>query len=125
MAAINEVRRRAGASDIRFDMTIARLASVRVKEVKLIFDDTGSLSHTRPGGRKFSTVWNEYGISKPLNVGENITFARRFSGAADMVSVWMDSQQHKSNLLDPKYHRFGMAKYDTSYGPFAVVLLAS
>ncbi len=63
-------------------------------------------SHNSPSGK---TPWSFITASgyRYLYAGENL--ARDFSDAGSLVSAWMDSPSHKSNLLDKNFNEIGVA----------------
>ena len=99
---------------------MAKLAGVRVYEI------SNNFSHTRPGGKKSYSIYNDYGVTKPKAVGECIAYATRFDGTDDIVDYWMTSKDgHREVILSSKYSKFGMAEYKASDGKTYAVLLLS
>ncbi len=120
MNAINAQRSKVGVGKVRYDMTIAKLAAVRVKEVSV------KTSHTRPNGGQSYSVYAEYGITKPKAVGETIGFATSYDGVEDMIDYWLNySEKHRSIILSSKYTRFGMAQYQANGKTYIVAMFAS
>ena len=103
-SAINAERRKAGVSEMSIDYTMCKLAGVRAKEI------SKNQSHTRPDGRKYNTIYADYGVTKPKATGENIAWATSFDSARDIVNYWMESTMgHREVMLNGKYKRFGIA----------------
>ena len=98
-------------------MNMAKLAAIRAKEI------SSNFSHTRPGGKKSYSIYEEYGVAKPKAVGECIGYATRFDGAYDMIDYWMTSPGHKEIIINSKYTRFGMASYKGADGKTYIVAL--
>ena len=120
MNAINAQRSKVGVGKVKYDMTIAKLAAVRVKEVSV------KTSHTRPNGGQSYSVYAEYGITKPKAVGETIGYATRYDGVEDMIDYWLNySEKHRSIILSSKYTRFGMAQYQANGKTYIVAMFAS
>ena len=119
-SAINAERRKAGVSERRIDYTMSKLAGVRAKEI------SKNQSHTRPDGRKYNTIYADYGVTKPKATGENIAWATRFDSARDIVNYWMESTLgHREVMLNGKYKRFGIAMIRSGGKDYAVLMLAN
>lgn len=119
-SAINAERRKAGVSEMSIDYTMCKLAGVRAKEI------SKNQLHTRPDGRKYNTIYADYGVTKPKATGENIAWATRFESARDIVNYWMESTQgHREVMLNGKYKRFGIAMIRSGGKDYAVLMLAN
>ena len=119
-SAINAERRKAGVSEMSIDYTMCKLAGVRAKEI------SKNPSHTRPDGRKYNTIYADYGVTKPKATGENIAWATRFDSARDIVNYWMESTMgHREVMLNGKYKRFGIAMIRSGGKDYAVLMLAN
>lgn len=102
------------------DYTMCKLAGVRAKEV------SKKQSHTRPDGRKYNTIYADYGVTKPKATGENIAWATSFDSARDIVNYWMESTMgHREVMLNGKYKRFGIAMIRSGGKDYAVLMLAN
>ena len=119
-SAINAERRKAGVSEMSIDYTMCKLAGVRAKEI------SKNQSHTRPDGRKYNTIYADYGVTNPKATGENIAWATRFDSARDIVNYWMESTLgHREVMLNGKYKRFGIAMIRSGGKDYAVLMLAN
>ena len=119
-SAINAERRKAGVSEMSIDYTMCKLAGVRAKEI------SKNQLHTRPDGRKYNTIYADYGVTKPKATGENIAWATRFDSARDIVNYWMESTSgHREVMLNGKYKRFGIAMIRSGGKDYAVLMLAN
>ena len=96
----NAEREKAGLNPLEMDDSLMKAADVRVKEMG------ESFSHTRPDGRKFVTAVEEAGYPNSY-VGENIAFG--VGDAKSALSLWMYSEGHKQNILNPDYEKMGAA----------------
>ena len=54
---INRIRSSNGVRSANYDMNMAKLAAIRAKEISYNF------SHTRPGGKKSYSIYEEYGVA--------------------------------------------------------------
>jgi len=67
-------------------------------------------SHSSPEGKKFSSWVKETGYEY-IRVGENL--AIHFTDNVNLVHAWMESPEHRRNILNPYYEDTGIA---VSYG---------
>lgn len=116
-ASLNAARRAAGVGELRADSGMATVASVRAKELSTNF------SHTRPDGRQSSTAYADCGVAKPMAISENISTSKGYADAEDIVNVWLNSADHRANIINGKYTRFGLAWYKAEDGRQYCVLL--
>ena len=100
LTLINKERQQAGLTALKLDNNLVFVANVRAEEIEK------SYSHVRPDGTKCFTILQEYGIPTPGASGENIAW-----GYPDIKSVmvgWMNSVQHRENILSPKFKKVGI-----------------
>ena len=88
-------------------------ARTRCRELK------SSVSHTRPDGRECFSVLGDLGIGVSF-AGENVAAGQ--SDAYDVVHAWMNSENHRANILDGSFSHLG-ASYlagalDDPYGSY-------
>ena len=109
--ALNNVRMRNGLPLLKADSNLAKVAAVRAKEIKMSF------THTRPDGRKYSTVFDELKIAKPVSMTESIARALIFYDAADIIKTLSEEPNRQPGIFNAKYKRFGLAWYvdDSEY----------
>lgn len=104
---VNEERAKAGLPALEFDTEIASAALVRANEI------TTSFSHTRPDGRKFSTVLTDNGI-RFTGAGENIAWGQK--SPEQVMEAWMNSDGHRANILDANFNKIGVGHYQDASG---------
>lgn len=104
---VNEERAKVGLSPVELDTEIASAALIRANEIKTSF------SHTRPDGRKFSTVLTDNGI-RFYGAGENIAWGQR--SPEQVMNAWMNSDGHRANILNSKYTKIGVGHYQDAKG---------
>lgn len=104
---VNEERAKAGLSALTLDKDIEAASLIRSKEIEVSF------SHTRPDGRKFSTVLQDNGITF-RGAGENIAWGQK--SPQDVMNAWMNSDGHRANILNAKYTRIGVGYYQNASG---------
>jgi len=66
---------------------------------------SGRMEHTTGRGRDFASRMDDNGIAGPA--AENIAHGRM--DFDKLFSMWMNSQGHRRNMLDPRFNRFGLA----------------
>lgn len=97
-AKVNQARLEIGLSELVWSDELAAAAEVRAQEIHQTF------SHTRPDGSPWWTVDSE-------NIyGENI--AKGYQSADSVVTAWMESSDHKENILYSGFETIGIAVYN-------------
>lgn len=91
---VNEERRKAGVDPLEESQTLRPAAQQRAVESALRF------SHTRPNGSQWRTVFAEFGVDAEYR-GENLAAGQRTPSR--VVLEWMQSAQHRANILDAQY----------------------
>lgn len=102
---INEERKKNGIEPLVIDNTLMDSAYTRSTELKTSF------SHKRPNGNQGYTLALELGYSI---VGENIAAGQ--PSPEDVVSAWMGSTGHRSNILNPDFTNTGVGCYISDDG---------
>ena len=99
----NALRRENGVAVLRVNDRLMQAAQVRADEMAA----SGVYSHTRPDGRKYTTVTDcKY-------IGENIHLIgewqiRDSSLPSFAVEAWKNSAAHLKNMLNTRYHEIGV-----------------
>lgn len=107
LSLVNEERAREGLAALSLNTSLSGAASVRAAEIQTSF------SHTRPGGKDFSTVLKESGISYRA-AGENIAYGQ--TSAQKVMNDWMNSAGHRANILNASYTEIGIAHVKSPSG---------
>lgn len=70
----------------------------------------GFFAHTTPDGLSFAErVKRFYPVKGTWTVGENLAmFGRVAPSARAVVQAWLDSPDHKANLLEPSFRELGL-----------------
>ena len=97
------------------DGALSDAAAVRAREI------AHSFSHTRPSGASFSSALSESGVSY-LRAGENIAYGQK--SASEVVNAWMNSPDHRANILNSSYSRIGSASVNIDGTLYWVQLFA-
>ncbi len=100
---VNEERTKRGLNKLLINSKLAGVAQKRALET------SQRLSHTRPNGKSFSTVLDEYGIKYTV-AGENIAY--NYYTAEEAMEGLMDSKGHKDNILNSRFKYIGVGLYE-------------
>jgi uncharacterized protein YkwD len=100
---VNEERRARRLPPLVRNPLVAEAALTRAKELATVF------SHNRPDGRDWSTILSELRV-KTDAMGENIAMGH--SDAAQVMSSWMNSKGHRSNILSSGYTMMGAGVFE-------------
>lgn len=87
---VNKERTAAGKTELTANAELNQAAAIRAEEL------TRSFSHNRPDGSKCFSAIKDTGFSYS-SAGENIAMGQ--TDAEDVMSSWMNSDGHKSNIL--------------------------
>lgn len=98
---VNEERAKNGLNALKAMVTLDQACLARANEA------TRSFSHNRPDGSFFSTVFANYGLSFST-VGENLAAGQQTPKA--VVDAWMNSPEHRKNILKADYEYMGVAR---------------
>lgn len=90
---VNKERAAAGLSALTMDKDLLEAAMFRGAEITECFD------HTRPNGTSCFTISSK-------SYGENIAYGQRDASA--VMTAWMNSSGHKSNILGSGYKSIGI-----------------
>ena len=87
------------------DAKLTAAAQQRAEEIATVN------SHVRPNGTKWYTVLSEYGVTDAA-AGENAAWGS--VSPEEVVNVWMNSEGHRANILDPEARAMGVGYYYNS-----------
>lgn len=112
---INAHREDAGLSALALDERLCAIASCRSYEVSLVW------SHTRPDGRHFATVLDDYGYGTG-SAEELLVYVSGFADGTAMADRWMQSDSHRQLLLG-SWSNAGIGVYDANGFVYVTCLL--
>lgn len=113
---VNQERSNNGLGKLAYRNDLQSAANTRAKEI------VSSFSHTRPNGSACFTAIKETGVSYSA-AGENIG---KTNGAnSDVMSWWMNSSDHKSNILSEKYTGIAVGCYEQDGYKYYVQIFVS
>ena len=111
---VNEERAKCGIAPLLHDTAYQVCADIRAEECETYY------SHTRPDGRNWSTVLNEYGLSN-IYMAENLALGSTTPAA--VVELWMGSDGHRESMLNPVYNHLAVSCRQSADGTFYWVQL--
>ena len=107
LSAVNQERRAYALSPLTATEALNRIAAMRAQEASVLF------SHTRPDGSTPASLFRQYGVVYS-HAGENL--AAGYTSVDALVSAWMASPEHRSNILNGSYQNTGISVYKTANG---------
>lgn len=106
----NIERAKVGAAPLEWFEDAYYFTKIRSDEAAIEF------SHTRPNGKKWSTVYTDAGVHLIGYFGENLYESIGISAeeyAERAVMAWMNSDGHRRNILNANYKRIAVAVVET------------
>ena len=97
---VNSERSKAGVGALSWGYTCEGAATLRANEL------ISSYSHTRPDGSQWYTVCPI--PSSGGKSGENVAAGSSVVSPRTVVSAWMNSAEHKKNILDPDFTKLSV-----------------
>ena len=105
LSMVNKIRVKNNLNSLSWGDTCAEAADIRAGETAV------SYSHTRPNGSNWSTACpapTSGGTS-----GENLAIGNAAVSPATAVALWMGSEAHRANILNPEYTKLAVGfKFD-------------
>lgn len=110
---INKNRIDNGLNELKIDKTVQNVARLKAQDL----ERNDYFSHTSPNYGNIDAMLKSFNVSF-LKVQENIAGNQNLQGAID---AWMNSESHKSNILNNDFNYTGIAIVDSStYGKIFV-----
>lgn len=100
LTLVNKVRIKNGLDQLAWGTTCADAADVRATESMTLY------AHTRPDGSSWATACptpDSGGTS-----GENLAIGNAAVSPATTVALWMGSESHRANILNPEYTKMAV-----------------
>lgn len=102
----NEYRKAKNLKTLTIDEDLSKMATLRAMEIAY----SGLLSHTRPNGEEWTSIWEEYqGKTRDIVIAENI--AGEYNTDAEVVEAWHNSKSHNAIMMETRFTRIGIGKY--------------
>lgn len=95
LTLVNKIRIKNNLDQLVWGTTCEKAADVRAAESMTVY------AHTRPDGSNWSTACptpSSGGVS-----GENLAIGNAAVSPASVVALWMGSDSHRANILNPEY----------------------
>ena len=93
--AINDLREENGLPRLAYSLKVQEWADIRSRELWIVDERDGSISHTRPNGTPFATVGTGCNT-------ENALITIISATAQDNLNQWYASQGHQENMLNTR-----------------------
>ncbi len=106
-AEINKIRKANGLNTLKVNPLLTKAAMIRARELAETYVKYGGISHTRPNGEYASSVIWEVGYYG--NAFENAYYAFEWIDWKECLRVWLNSPDHKRNILDKGHEVMGLA----------------
>lgn len=117
LTLVNKIRTKNNLGNLSWGATCEEASMVRATEAITLY------SHTRPDGSSWSTACpapDSGGTS-----GENLAMGNAAVSPASVVALWMGSETHRANILNPEYTKLAVGfvfepeeKYRTYWSQF-------
>lgn len=98
---INSMRASKGIAPLELSSDLTEIACARAEEIAW----SGEHSHTRPNGKRFTSLLKEAGITEGV-AGENIGWG--YETVDDVCTAWKNSQSHYENIMNPDFSKIGI-----------------
>ena len=101
---VNQERAKNGLPALVMDSGLNEGATIRAREQKQLF------AHTRPDGRDAFSIFDDMQRSETFR-GENLAAGSASASPEYVMSLWMDSDGHRSNILQTRFTKIGVGYY--------------
>ncbi len=117
ISLVNQERSKVGLPQLRMDTAMTQVARVHSRDMF----ERQYFSHVNPEGRDGADRMREGGVPYVM-MGENLAYSPDVETAHQGL---MNSEGHKKNILEPKFHRIGVGIVTTdTYGMMITQLFA-
>jgi uncharacterized protein YkwD len=115
LAGINDLRRKAGLVPLRASSALGTAAFEQSSSMA----EHGFFAHASFGGSPFwKRVAAKYAIGAgSWSVGENLVFSSPQLTAQTALELWLQSPEHRSNMLSPTWREIGLGAVHVSSAP--------
>lgn len=102
--AINDLREENGLPRLTYSLKVQEWADTRSREIWIVDERDGDISHTRPDGSVFASVG--YGCN-----AENALIGLITTNAQENLNKWYGSQGHRENMLNTRSKTTAVSAY--------------
>jgi uncharacterized protein YkwD len=116
LANMNGLRREHGLAPLRLNRKLSAAALVHSNDMAA----RGYFSHTSANGASFDRRIARYypmGKSRYWSVGENLLWSSPSVDAARALELWLNSPEHKKNMLTPRWREIGLSAVHVTSAP--------
>lgn len=116
LASINDYRHAHGLVALRLSTSLSAAA----REHSVDMATRGYFSHTSANGTTFDRRIGRFypmGHSRYWSVGENLLWSSPDVDAAGALQMWVNSPEHRANLLTPRWREIGLSAVHTASAP--------
>ena len=100
--ATNEIRAKNGETPLAYSSALNKAAELKARDMF----QSQYWAHTSPTGKTPWTWFDKAGY-RYQNAGENL--AKDFHTSRGVMTAWLDSTEHRDNILDTRYSEVGFA----------------
>lgn len=111
---INEIRKAANLTPLEFDIDLSRLSQQRSKDMV----ENNYFSHYDQDGEPYFSVMITASCDNPelTAMGENLEMNNHSDSSIEAVEAWMESEEHKDNILNPDWRSIGVGEAKDDQG---------
>ncbi|MGG4265432.1 CAP domain-containing protein [Peribacillus simplex] len=101
LSLVNEERSKSGLPSLEMDTAVSNIANIKSEDMR----DNNYFNHTSPSYGSPCDMMKSFGISYKY-AGENIAAGQPSADA--VMKAWMNSPDHKANILNKNYTHIGI-----------------
>ena len=109
--AINDLREQHGLPRLVYSLQVQECADIRARELWIVDERDGNISHTRPDGSIFATVGTGCNAENALISVIRVDNETADEAAQSHLGQWYASQGHRENMLNTRSKTAAVAIY--------------
>ena len=109
--AINDLREQHGLPRLVYSLQVQEWADIRARELWIVDERDGNISHTRPDGSIFATVGTGCNAENALISVIRVDNETADEAAQSHLGQWYASQGHRENMLNTRSKTAAVAIY--------------
>ncbi len=116
LSDLNAIRRAHGLIPLRLSSSLSAAATQHSEEMASV----GYFSHNSANGSSFDKRIARYypmGHAHYWSVGENLLWSSPDVDAAGALNMWMNSPDHRANILNARWRQIGISAVHVNAGP--------
>jgi uncharacterized protein YkwD len=118
LAQLNAIRAQHHLVPLKLNAELTDSAAEHTREM----EQDGYFAHNSADGTVFwkrIQHWYAQGASRYWSVGENLLWSAPDIGAQGALQLWMNSPEHRANILDPNWREIGISALHVASAPGA------